>query len=105
MLNLFLIVPVLSVAALLVSLVLTLKIMKTDEGTDRMKEIASAVREGASAYLNRQYRAVGVFFAVVFLILLFLSYRGYFVMFVPFAFLTGGFFSGLSGFCGMKIAG
>jgi len=73
--NLFLIVPVLSVAALLVSLILTLKIMKTDEGTDRMKEIAAAVREGAAAYLNRQYRAVGVFFAVVFLLLLFLSFK------------------------------
>jgi len=104
MLNLFWIVPVLSVVALLVSLILTFKIMKTDEGTDRMKEIASAVREGAGAFLNRQYKAVGIFFAVVFLLLLFLAYRGYFVIFVPFAFLTGGFFSGLSGFCGMKIA-
>lgn len=102
--NMFWLVPLLSVGALVLAWIFTLNILKKDEGTDRMKEIASAVREGASAYLNRQYRAVGVFFVVVFVILFVLALRGYFVMFVPFAFLTGGFFSGLSGFCGMKIA-
>lgn len=102
--SLFWLVPVLSVVALLVAVILTLKILKNDEGTDRMKEIATAVREGASAYLGRQYKAVSIFFAAVFLVLLFLAMRGYLVMFVPFAFLTGGFCSGLAGFCGMKIA-
>ncbi|MDD5775754.1 MAG: sodium/proton-translocating pyrophosphatase, partial [Candidatus Omnitrophica bacterium] len=75
-----------------------------DEGTDKMKEIALAVRIGAQAYLKRQYIGVAVFFFVVFFILLALAYMKYLVMFVPFAFLTGGFFSGLSGFIGMTIA-
>ncbi|MDD5236518.1 MAG: sodium-translocating pyrophosphatase, partial [Candidatus Omnitrophica bacterium] len=67
-------------------------------------EIARAVREGARAYLKRQYLGVSLFFIVVFFILLALAFKGYLVMFVPFAFLTGGFFSGLSGFIGMSIA-
>ncbi len=69
-----------------------------------MKAISAAVREGAAAYLKRQYMAVGIFFAIVFFILLLLSFQGYLVIFVPFAFLTGGLFSGLAGFCGMSIA-
>ena len=69
-----------------------------------MKGIAKAVREGAQAYMRRQYSVVGIFFIVVFFILLYLAYRGYLVMFVPFAFITGGFFSGLSGYIGMNIA-
>jgi len=96
--------PVAALLALSVAAYLVVSILKKDEGTDRMKEIASAVREGAAAYLTSQYKWVSIFFAAVFGILLFLSLRGYLVIFVPFAFLTGGFFSGLSGFCGMKIA-
>ena len=69
-----------------------------------MKEIAQAVRIGARAYLKRQYLGVSIFFLVVFFILLFLAFKKYLVIFVPFAFLTGGFFSGLSGFIGMSIA-
>jgi K(+)-stimulated pyrophosphate-energized sodium pump len=69
-----------------------------------MKEIARAVREGANAYLHRQYKVSGLFFGLVFLLLLFLALRGDMEMFVPFAFLTGGFFSALAGFCGMKMA-
>ena len=102
--NILLLVPVGGLLALAVAIFLFFSIMKKDEGTDRMKEIASAVREGASAYLSRQYKAVGIFFAVVFAILLLLASMGYLVIFVPFAFLTGGFLSGLSGFCGMKVA-
>ena len=104
MANLFLIVPGLSVAALVLAVVLTLRILKKDEGTDRMKEIAAAVREGAAAYLNRQYKAVAFFFAGVFAVLLFLAFLGHLTFFEPFAFLTGGFFSALAGFVGMKIA-
>ncbi|MDP8266937.1 MAG: sodium-translocating pyrophosphatase [Candidatus Aceula meridiana] len=96
--------PGAAVLALGTAVFLIFSILKKDEGTDRMKEIAAAVREGASAYLTSQYKWVAIFFAAVFAILLFLSLRGYLVIFVPFAFLTGGFFSGLSGFCGMKIA-
>ncbi len=101
---LFFIAPVSSLIALIFSGFLSFKILKNDEGTDRMKEIAQAVREGAYAYMKRQYSVVGIFFIVVFFILLYLVYRGYLVMFVPFAFITGGFFSGLSGYIGMNIA-
>jgi K(+)-stimulated pyrophosphate-energized sodium pump len=69
-----------------------------------MREIAEAVRIGARAYLKRQYLGVSLFFAAVFVILLLLALNKYLVIFVPFAFLTGGFFSALSGFIGMNIA-
>jgi K(+)-stimulated pyrophosphate-energized sodium pump len=100
----FFLVPLCSIGALLVALALSFKIFTHGEGTGKMREIAAAVREGAGAYLNRQYRAVGGFSAVVFVLLLILSLQGYLVIFVPFAFLTGGLFSALAGFCGMKIA-
>lgn len=80
------------------------RILKESEGTPKMQEIAQAVREGAQAYLRQQYKGVGIFFGCVFVLLLVLSFFGYLEIFVPFAFLTGGFFSGLSGFCGMTIA-
>ena len=70
---------------------LAVSILRFDEGTARMKEIASAVRIGARAYLKRQNSIVAIFFGIVFLILLSLAWRGYLVMFVPFAFLSGGF--------------
>ncbi|MDR1204375.1 MAG: sodium-translocating pyrophosphatase [Peptococcaceae bacterium] len=79
-------------------------LMKNDEGTDQMKQIALFIRKGANAYLKRQYTGVALFFAIVFVVLLVLGLLGYLTMFVPFAFLTGGFFSGLSGFIGMKVA-
>jgi len=104
MFNLFLLAPISSVLALLFSGFLTFNIMKKDEGTSKMKEIAQAVRDGAQAYIKRQYSIVGIFFVVVFFILLYLSYRGYLVIFVPFAFITGGFFSGLAGYIGMKVS-
>jgi len=93
-----------SIIALLFCVYLAVTILKKDEGTDEMKRIAAAVREGANAYLKRQYIVVGIFFAVAFVILGLLVWRGYLAKPVPFAFLTGGFFSGLSGFIGMKIA-
>ena len=81
------------------------KMMATSEGTERMREIASHVREGANAYLRRQYRIVAIVFVVIFLILGFLAF-GLRVqaLWVPFAFLTGGFLSGLCGFLGMRAA-
>ncbi len=78
--------------------------MKNSEGTDRMKEIAQYVREGAMAYIRRQYRVVALVFGVLLIILIFLAYLGVQNPFVPVAFLTGGFFSGLCGFLGMKTA-
>lgn len=81
------------------------KVMRADEGTDEMKKISRFIREGAAAYLKRQYRIVGVFFACVFAVLCLMALLfENFTWFTPFAFLTGGFFSGLSGFFGMKIA-
>jgi K(+)-stimulated pyrophosphate-energized sodium pump len=80
------------------------RILRFDEGTDRMKEIALAVRVGARAYLKRQNSIVSIFFGLVFLVLIFLALNDYLAVFVPFAFLSGGFFSGLAGFIGMIVA-
>lgn len=102
--GLLFLIPAGALVALVFAVILVFSIFKTSEGTDRMIEIADAVREGAAAYLKRQYMAVAVFFAVVFVILLVLSSQGYLGQFVPYAFLMGGFLSGLSGFFGMKIA-
>ncbi len=102
--DLLLLAPVGSILALGFAFYLALSILKMDEGTDKMKEIAQAVRVGAQAYLKRQYLGVSMFFVVVFFILLAMALKGYLVIFVPFAFLTGGIFSGLSGFIGMTIA-
>jgi len=96
--------PVGSVAALGFAWYLATSIMRFSEGSDKMREIAGAVREGARAYLRRQYTGVAVFFAVMFALLLVLATQGYMSIFVPFAFLTGGFFSGLAGFVGMSVA-
>ncbi|MBU1006099.1 MAG: sodium-translocating pyrophosphatase [Candidatus Omnitrophica bacterium] len=96
--------PVGSLIAIAFAVFLIWKIMRYDEGTPEMKEIAMWVREGAYAYIKRQYFIVGIFFAVVFLILFLLYLKGYLIIFVPFAFLTGGFFSGLCGFIGMSVA-
>jgi K(+)-stimulated pyrophosphate-energized sodium pump len=80
------------------------QVMKESEGTPKMIEIAQAVREGAMAYLKRQYRAVGLVFAGLFAIFVILAFLDLQNPIVPVAFLTGGFFSGLCGFFGMKTA-
>ena len=102
--DLLVLAPIGSILALGFATYLAVTILRMDEGTDRMKEIAAAVRVGAQAYLRRQYAGVTIFFVVVFFILLAMAMKNYLVIFVPFAFLTGGFFSGLSGFIGMTIA-
>ena len=79
-------------------------VKKLPEGTDEMASISSKIRSGAMAYLKRQYKTVGIFFAVMFVILSVLAFLELLTPYVPFAFLTGGIFSGLSGFVGMKIA-
>ena len=79
--------------------------MTADEGNPKMIEIAGHVRDGAKAYLAQQYKVVFVFFVVIGLLLAFAAYGlGVHSRFVPFAFLTGGFFSGLAGYFGMKTA-
>ncbi|MFA5119269.1 MAG: sodium-translocating pyrophosphatase [Candidatus Omnitrophota bacterium] len=102
--DLLLLAPVGSILALTFAAYLGFFISKQDQGTDRMKEIALAVKVGAKAYLKRQYIGVSWFFGVVFILLCVLVYNKYLVVFVPFAFLTGGLFSGLSGFIGMNTA-
>lgn len=96
--------PVGSAVALFFAFYLARKVLKCEEGTERMKQLSGAIRQGANAYLKRQYKGVAVFFAVMFVVLMGMAIAGYLTYFVPFAFLTGGFFSGLSGFIGMRIA-
>ena len=96
--------PLGAIVALVVAYMLYNSVVSRDEGTEIMVEIAQAVREGAMAYLNRQYRIVSIVFVVLFVILLAMSLFGLQSFWVPFAFLTGGFFSGVCGFIGMKTA-
>ncbi|MDL2215573.1 sodium-translocating pyrophosphatase [Ruminococcaceae bacterium OttesenSCG-928-N02] len=84
--------------------VLAKRVLSYEEGTDEMKRISSAIRVGANTYLKRQYKGVAVFFAIMFAVLIALSFAGFVDILVPFAFVTGGIFSGLAGFLGMKIA-
>lgn len=102
--DLLLLAPAGSTAALLFAAYLAYSVLKQSEGNEKMKSIADKIRQGANAYLKRQYTGVALFFAVMFVVLSVMAYKGYLTPFVPFAFLTGGFFSGLSGFIGMKIA-
>ena len=80
------------------------RVMKFSEGTDLMKKISLSIRKGANAFLKRQYKIVLIFFGVMFVVLGAMAIAGLLTPFVPFAFLTGGFFSAFSGFIGMKIA-
>ncbi len=93
-----------SVIAIVFAIIMTKKVMKYSEGSEKMQKIAQSIREGANAYLKRQYTVVAIFFAGMFLILGVMALANLLTPYVPFAFLTGGFFSGLSGFIGMKIA-
>ena len=101
----FWLVPIASVVALGMAWCFFRQMMSADEGTPRMREIAGHVRSGAMAYLKQQYKVVTIVFVVLAVIFSFMAY----VLevqnpWVPFAFLTGGFFSGLAGFFGMKTA-
>ena len=102
--NLFWIVPISALMALLFAWIFYKGMKVQEEGTDKMKEIAEYVREGAMAYLKSQYTVVGKIFIVLVVLLAILAYMGVQNPFVPVAFLTGGFFSGLSGLLGMKTA-
>ena len=101
----FWLVPIASVVALSMAWFFFRSMMGADEGTPRMREIAGHVRRGAMAYLKQQYKVVTIVFVVLAIVFAFMAY----VLkaqnpWVPFAFLTGGFFSGLAGFFGMKTA-
>ncbi|MBR6921511.1 MAG: sodium/proton-translocating pyrophosphatase, partial [Clostridia bacterium] len=105
------IAPAGALIALLFALFNAYKVKRADQGNDKVRELSGIIKQGANAYLKRQYKTVCIFFAVVFLVLLVLSFikpagmpEGLINGFTPFAFLTGGVFSGLSGFLGMKIA-
>ena len=96
--------PLTAVAALVFAWILYRQMLQTSEGNERMQEIAQAVREGAMAYLRRQYRVVTIVFVVLFAIFLLLAFFKLQNPIVPFAFLTGGLFSGICGYIGMKAA-
>jgi K(+)-stimulated pyrophosphate-energized sodium pump len=103
--ELFWIVPLSAVIALGFAWFFFKQVMKEEEGNDHMKKIAAYVREGAMAYLKQQYKVVIIFFIIITIIFSIMAY----VLevqnpWVPFAFITGGFFSGLAGFFGMKTA-
>ena len=103
--SVFWLVPAASVVALGMAWYFFKTMMKSDEGTPRMKEIAEYVRKGAMAYLKQQYKVVLIVFIILAIVFSFMAY----VLnvqnpWVPFAFLTGGLFSGLAGFFGMKTA-
>lgn len=98
-------VPAASIVALAFAWAFYRAMKREDEGTERMREIAEHVRKGAMAYLKQQYKVVGIVFVVLALIFAYLAYGlGVQNPWVPFAFLTGGFFSALAGFFGMKTA-
>lgn len=102
--SIFWIVPVSALVALLFAWIFYRSMKVKEEGTERMKEIAAYVREGAMAYLRRQYSVVIKVFLILVALLSILAYLGVQNPFVPIAFLTGGFFSGLCGYLGMRTA-
>ena len=103
--SLFYIVPAAAVIAVFFAWYFFHQMMKESEGTATMKEIAQYVRDGAMAYLKQQYKVVTIVFVILAIFFAILAY-GFHIQnpWVPFAFLTGGFFSGLAGFVGMKTA-
>ena len=102
--NLWLVSLIASIIALVFVALQAKKVLAEDEGTDLMKRISQNVRKGAGAFLRRQYKTVGIFFACMVVIICVMAALNLLTWYVPFAFLTGGLFSGLSGFIGMKIA-
>jgi len=94
-----------SIAALGFALILGINVLKKDPGNETTRELSAHIQAGALAYIKQQYKVVAIFFAVLFVLFLVLAFSLHLISpFVPFAFLTGGFFSGLSGFIGMSVA-
>jgi len=110
--NLFWVGYVGAAASLLFAFLMARKVVKFPEGTDVMKKIAGHIREGANAFMKRQYGTVAIFLGVMFVILAALAYipimtgraQGFINPFTPFAFITGGFFTALCGFVGLKVS-
>jgi len=102
--NLFWLGYVGALAGLIFAAIQIRKVMTSPVGDERMEKIAKAIREGANAYMKRQYSMIALFFLGMFIILFILSMVGFVNRFTPFAFVTGGLFTGLSGFVGMRVA-
>jgi K(+)-stimulated pyrophosphate-energized sodium pump len=96
--------PISAICALLIAFILNKKLLKESEGTEKMVEIAGYVKEGAMAYLKRQYKVVAIVFAIITAILIVLAFLGVQNPFVPILFISGGFWSAVSGYLGMKTA-
>ena len=103
--NLFWLGLVGALIALIFAVAQARKVLRFSEGTELMQKLAASIRKGANAYLKRQYTTVAKIFIIVFVVLLVLAWQNMLDnWFIPFAFLTGGIYSGLAGFVGMKIA-
>lgn len=102
--DLMFIVTLTALIALAFALFTAKRLSKSDLGGDDIRRISGIIRRAANAFLRRQYIGVGIFFAAVFILLLVLALCGAGNIYTPFAFLTGGLFSGLAGFIGMRIA-
>jgi len=102
--DLMILAPIGAVLSLLFAAFLAFRIKSYSTGTELMTKISAAIKNGSKAYLKRQYTGISIFFAAMFVVLLVLSFLKHVNPFVPFAFITGGFFSGMSGFIGMSIA-
>ena len=87
-----------AILALLFAVIKAKGVLAFDEGNDKMKKLSASIREGAMAYLKRQYKVLVVFFVVMFVILGIMAAFGMLAWFVPVAFVVGVFFSGLSGY-------
>tara|TARA_A100001015_G_scaffold319744_1_gene443660 strand:- start:2862 stop:5192 length:2331 start_codon:yes stop_codon:yes gene_type:complete len=96
--------PIAAIVALITARIFYINVSKEDEGTPRMKEIASYVKDGAMAYLSRQYKIITYVFAIIFVLLFIMVFLGIQNIFVPFIFLSGGLWSGVCGYLGMKTA-
>lgn len=96
--------PIAAVVALSFAFFKAVNIKKYSEGNEEMVKIAEAIREGAQAYLRREFQVVSIFFIVVFVLLYIFVFLGYLNVYVPWAFVTGGALSGLAGYIGMSIA-
>jgi len=79
-------------------------IFKQPQGTEKMAKISQYIFQGAKGYLRQQYKVVGIFFGIVFFVLLAMALKGFLVIFVPIAFVTGGLFSGFCGWLGMYVS-
>jgi K(+)-stimulated pyrophosphate-energized sodium pump len=102
--NLLILAPIGAILSLAYVAYLFIKLLKYPEGTPEMVAIASKIRQGANAFMKRQYSIIAGFFAFMIVILCVMAAFGFLTWFVPVAFLTGGFFSGIAGVIGMKAA-